>query len=62
MKCIAASHKSLKSEAIVAAKHEADNRVDSTVDVSNKRGDNIVYQNNTGRKEVRCKIRYYLVN
>ena len=61
LKCIVVSHKSLKSEAIVAAKHEADNRVDSTVDVSNKRGDNIVYQNNTGRQEVRCKIRYYLV-
>ena len=44
LKCIAVSRKSLKSEAIVAAKHEADNRVDSTVDVSNKRGDNIVYQ------------------
>ena len=61
LNCIAAFHKSLKSVAIVATKHEADNRVDSTVDVSNKRGDNIVYQNNTGRQEVRCKIIYYSV-
>ena len=61
LNCIAASHKSLKSEAIVVAKHEADNRVDSIVFENNKLADNIVYHSNTGRQEVRCKIRYYSV-
>ena len=54
MNYIAAAHKSLKSVAIVAAKNEADNRVDSTVCVTRKQGDNIVYLKNTGRPEVRC--------
>ena len=59
-----ATHKSLKSLAIVTAKSEADNRVNSTVCVSHKEGDSTVYMKTTRRKNktVWCtEIFYYRV-
>ena len=45
-----ATHKSLKSLAIVTAKSEADNRVNSTVCESHKEGDSTVYMKTTRGK------------
>ena len=59
-----ATHKSLKSLAIVTVKSEADNRVNSTVCESHKEGDSTVYMKTTRRKNetVWCtEIVYYRV-